>query len=194
MIALLGAGQSTAWDAFIQSYAGISAYSATITTFERDGARVQNSVLTYTFRKPASATVNVLVGKNAGVTIVWDGGNQVVAHRGHGLLALFKKSFALRDPAVMSIRGDSVDEISFSAFITHLEGTPGIVSEEPGPSILGIATVAVTLIPTSPSADAGLTREVIDLSVPTHLPLRLYGYVGDTMFREIDFSNVQVKG
>jgi hypothetical protein len=63
--------------------------------------------------------------------------------------------------------------LSFAAFIAHSQGTPGIVSQEPGPTILDIPTEAVTLIPTSPATDTGSTREIIDLSVPTNLPLRV---------------------
>jgi outer membrane lipoprotein-sorting protein len=40
-----------AWAAFEQTWAGITAYSATVTVFEREGTQVQSSVLDYTFRK-----------------------------------------------------------------------------------------------------------------------------------------------
>lgn len=183
---------STAWAAFERTWTGVRAYTATVAIVERDGSQVQSSVLDYTFSKPATATVHFLAGKNAGVTVVWNGGNTVVAHRGSGLAALFKKTFALHDPQVTSIRGSSIDQLSFAAFITHAHDTPGIVSEEPGPTILDIPTHAVTLVPTSSASDTGLTREIIDLSVPTALPIRVLAYQGDTLVREIDFSNVKL--
>lgn len=183
----------TVWGAFEQSWAKITAYSATVAIFERQGTQVQSSVLDYTFRKPSSATVHFVAGQNIGVTVVWSGGNTVVAHRGSGLLALFKKTFALHDPQVTTIRGSSIDQLSFAAFIAHSQGTPGIVSEEAGPLILGIATEAVTLGPTTSVTDTGLTREIIDLSVPTNLPIRVLGYEQDTLVREIDFSNVKLE-
>jgi outer membrane lipoprotein-sorting protein len=181
------------WVAFEQTWAGVTAYSATVAIFERDDAQVQSSVLDYTFRKPANATVHFVAGKNAGVTVAWDGGATVVAHRGSGLMALIKKTFALHDPLVTTIRGSSIDQLSFAAFIAHSQGTPGIVSQEPGPTILDIPTEAVTLVPTTSATDTGLTREVIDLSVPTNLPIRVLGYENDTLVREIDFSNVQLQ-
>jgi len=91
---------------------------------------------------------------------------------------------------VTTIRGASIDQLSFAAILAHSHGTPGMMSQQVGPAILGIPTEAVTLVPASSVADSGLTREVIDLSVTTGLPLRILGYQGDTLVRQIDFSNV----
>jgi outer membrane lipoprotein-sorting protein len=182
-----------AWTAFEKMWEEVTSYSATIAIFERDGTQVQSSVLDYTFGKPASATVHFVAGKNIGVTVVWNGGGTVVAHRGSGFAALFKKTFPLHDPQVTTIRGSSIDELSFAAFIAHSQGTPGIVSESAGPTILDIPTEAVTLVPTSSSTDTGLTREIIDLSLSTNLPIRVLAYEGDTLVREIDFSNLKLQ-
>ena len=182
-----------AWSAFEGVWAKVAAYSATVAIFERDGAQVQSSVLDYTFRKPASATVHFVAGKNSGVTVVWSGGATVVGHRGNGLLALIKKTFPLHDPQVTSIRGSSIDELSFAAFFAHAQSTPGVVSEESGPTILDIPTQTVTLIPTNSGTNAGVTRETIDISDLTHLPIRVLGYQQDTLVRQIDFANVKLQ-
>jgi outer membrane lipoprotein-sorting protein len=183
----------SSWTAFERTWANVSSYSATVAVFEREGAQVQNSVLDYTFRKPASATVHFIAGKNAGVTVVWNGGNTVVAHRGSGILALFKKTFTLHDPEVTTIRGSSIDQLSFPAMLAHLQATPGSVSQAPGAPILGIPTETVTLVPSSPLADTGLTSESIEFAVPTGLPLRVLGYEGATLVRQIDFSNIKLQ-
>jgi hypothetical protein len=125
--------------------------------------------------------------------VVWGGGNTVVAHRGSGFTALFKKSFALHDPKVTTIRGSSIDELSFAALIAHAQDTPGVISQEAGPTILDIPTEAVTLVPTTSATNGGLTREVVDISTLTNLPLRVLGYQGETLMRQIDFSNVKLQ-
>ena len=181
-----------AWSEFEKTWANVTSYSATVAIFEREDSQVQSSVLDYTFSKPANATVHFLAGRNVGVTVVWNGGSTVVAHPGSGFEALFKKTFPLHDPQVTTIRGSSIDELSFAAFIVHSQGTPGVVSESAGPTILDIPTEAVTLVPTTSATDTGLTREIIDLSVPTNLPIRVLAYEGDTLVREIDFSNVVI--
>jgi len=182
-----------AWAAFEQVWDNVTAYSATVAVFEREGTQVQSSVLDYTFRKPSSATVHFVAGPNSGVTVVWSGGDTVVAHRGTGFVALFKKTFALHDAQVTTIRGSSIDQLSFAAIIAHSQGTPGVVSQEAGPAILDIPTQEVTLIPTSAATNAGLTREIVDISVPSNLPLRVLGYQGDTLVRQIDFSNIKLQ-
>jgi hypothetical protein len=180
-----------AWVAFEHAWTNITAYTATVTMFERKDTQAQNSVFDYTFHKPASATVHYNQGENAGVTIVWSGGDTLVAHRGSGLSALFTKKFDLHDPAVMTIRGSSVDQLSFAAILAHGQDTAGATSQAVGPVIDGVRTEAVTLVPYPPVTNSGLTREVIDISTSTNLPARVLGYDGDTLVRQIDFSNVK---
>jgi hypothetical protein len=116
-----------AWAAFKDIWKNVASYSATVIVFEREGTEVQSSVLDYTFRKPSSATVHFSEGPHAGVTVVWDGGNTVVAHRGNGLIALFKKTFSLHDPHMTTIRQSSIDQLGFAAILAHAHGTPGSV-------------------------------------------------------------------
>jgi hypothetical protein len=181
-----------AWVAFALAWVGITGYSARVTASEQVGSKTQQEVFDYTFLKPSNATMHVLTGTNAGVTVVWSGGTTVVAHRGSGLSAMFKKTFPLHDPQVTTIRGSSLDQLSFGAILTHGADTAGVVAEGSGPTIDGVPTDEVTLVPTNAVIDTGLTLEVVDLSKVTHLPVRLSGYEGQTLVRTIDFSNVDV--
>jgi outer membrane lipoprotein-sorting protein len=144
------------WAVFKDVWKNVTSYSATVIVFERMGTEVQSSVLDYTFRKPSSATEHFTEGANAGVTVVWNGGNTVVAHRGTGLIALFKKTFSLHDPRVTTIRQSSIDQRSFAAILANAQSTPGIVSQDVGRSILDIPTEAVTLVPSSSLAGTGI--------------------------------------
>ena len=182
-----------AWSAFKQTWEGVSAYSATVAVYEREGTQVQSWVLDYTFRKPSSATVHFTTGANAGATGVWSGGDTVVARRGSGLMALFRRTFSLHDPAVTTIRGSSIEQLSFASLLAHSQATPGTLSQEAGPAIVDIPTASVTLVPSSSSIDAGLTREIVDISAPTNLPLRVLAYEGDTLVRQVDFSNIKLQ-
>src|SRR5208337_2091978 len=66
-----------AWAKFKDVWKNVTSYSATVVVFEREGTEVRSSILDYTFRKPSSATVHFSAGPNAGVTVVWNGGNTV---------------------------------------------------------------------------------------------------------------------
>jgi outer membrane lipoprotein-sorting protein len=182
-----------AWVAFERAWAGISAYSATVTVFDQKGTQVQNIVVDYSFRKPSSATVHVVKGPDAGGTLIWSGGNTVIAHRGSGLLALFTKTYSLHDPVVTTLRGSSIDQLSFAAIISHGKDTAGTASEAPGPVIDGVPTEAVTLVPASSTTDAGLTLEIIDISSTTNMPIRILGYDGPNLVRQVQFSNVKLQ-
>jgi hypothetical protein len=188
-------GPAAQIDAFARAWASVTAYSAVVTVFEQRDTQVQNVVFNYSFRKPASATVHIAAGPNAGATLTWDGGADVVARRGSGIFAaLFKKTMSLHDPQVTTIRGSSIDQLSFGAILAHGQQTPGTLSQGPGDVINGVATDAVTLIHADPAADAGLTREVIELSTATHFPMRILGYDGPMLVRKIEFSNVELAG
>jgi hypothetical protein len=52
----------------------------------------------------------------------------------------------------------------------------------------------VSLISTAPAANAGLTREVVEVSTIMHLPMRVLGFDGETLVRKIEFSNVALAG
>ena len=182
-----------AWVAFTSAWAGIKGYTARDTVYERKGAVVQDVVFDYSFHKPSTATMSVIRGPNAGVTLVWSGGSTVVAHKGSGLSAVFKRKFPLHDPQVTTIRGSSIDELSFSAILAHGLQTAGPISQSGGPTISGAGTDAVTLIPAKSANDNGLTREVVQISRTTHLPVIVLGYAGQTLVRTVDFSNVQLE-
>lgn len=187
------AGGPPAWVAFKQTWSTIASYTATVAVFEREGTQVQSTVLDYSFTKPSTATVHFTEGVNAGVTVVWNGGATVVAHRGSGFMGLFTKTFPLHDPQVTTIRGSSIDQLSFAAIIAHPQSMAGTVSQEPGPMVLGIPTEAITLVLAPSAADTGLTRETVDIAVPTNLPVRIIGYQGTTLVRQIVFSNIKLQ-
>jgi hypothetical protein len=181
-----------ALEAFEHAWDGVTAYSAKVSVFAANGTAAQNIVFNYTFRKPASFTVHVVEGPNAGVTLTWDGGPTVQATRGGGLFAaLFKRTIPLHDPLVTTIRGSSLDQLSYGSILAHAQQIPGTLTQSPGEPIAGAATEAVSLVPNDPSSDEGLSREVIEISPATQLPIRVEGYVGATLVRKIDFSEVQ---
>ncbi|HTW85409.1 MAG TPA: hypothetical protein VMD91_15175 [Candidatus Sulfotelmatobacter sp.] len=178
---------------FATAWATVTSYTATVSIFERAGTQTQNVVLEYTFHRPSNVSVHVDAGPNAGVTMVWDGGTTVVAHRGSGLAALFKKTFPLHDPLATTIRGSSVDQLSFGAILAHAQDETGRLTQAPQADIDGVGVAAVTLTSADPAADAGLTREIVELSSTTRLPVQVLGYDGTMLVRKIDFSNVVVE-
>jgi len=179
-----------AWSAFAGAWAGIVAYSATVTAFERADARAETLVVDYRFRKPSNVTARIVSGPNPGAVLVWDGGPTMSAHLGSGLMYVLQKKLSLHDPSAISPRGSSIDQLSFAYVLNHGQSTPGTVAQRPGEVIDGVATQAVEIVPLVPADDGGLTREVVELSPTTHLPVRILGYEGSTLVRKIDFANI----
>jgi outer membrane lipoprotein-sorting protein len=178
--------------AFANAWASINGYSARVAIFDQKGTQSQNLLFNYTFQKPSNVTVDIITGPNAGVNLAWDGGSSVVAHHGSGLAAMFKKTVSLHDPLVTTLQGSSIDQLSFGAILAHGQQAAGTLSETPGETIDGVATNAVTLTVADPATDTGLTREVLELSTLTNLPMRVLGYEGSALVRKVDFSNVAI--
>ena len=183
---------SPAWTQFTRTWADMSGYSATVTMFEQKGTKTENLVLDYSYHKPSSATMRIVAGKNAGVTLVWNGGSTMQAHRGSGIMAAFKKTMSIDDPLATTVRGSTIDKLSFDAILAHAQETPGSVAQLPGAAIDGLATDEVRLVPTDAVAD-GLTLEIVDVAKSTHLPVRILGYNGPVLVRSLVFSNVKVQ-
>jgi hypothetical protein len=163
-----------------------------VAIFEQKGERSQKRLLNYAFRMPSDVTVQIVEGQDAGSTLLWNGGTDVVARRGSGVVGMFKKTLSLHDAQATTIRGSSIDELSFGKILAHTQHTPGKLSEARGPAVDG-PTDSVTLIPDDPALDGGYTREVMDLSKSTHFPVRILGYQGDILVRKIDFSSVALE-
>jgi outer membrane lipoprotein-sorting protein len=180
---------SPALSALSGALGSVTAYSATITVFEQSGIKVQNMIFKYTYRRPSTVTTDVVGGPNNGVSMLWTGGTTVSAHKG-GVAGVVKKTFSLHDPTVTTIRGSSIDQLSFPAILAHAEQTPGKLSQAPGMVVNDDATDAVSLIPAS--TNAGYTREVVEISRATHLPSRVLGYEGTKVVRRIDFVDVKI--
>ena len=181
-------------DAFAHALSGITKYSATITIFDQKGSQTQNTVFDYTFSKPSNVTVHVVAGTSKGVTLDWDGGPTIVAHRGSGLIALFSKTLSLHDPQVTTLQGHSIDQLSFGAILSHAQQEVTRLSLSPDGTIDGVAANALTLTPPASSSDVGLTREVVEMSAATHLPMRVLGYDGPTLVSSVGFSNIKLIG
>jgi hypothetical protein len=105
---------------------------------------------------------------------------------------MFKKTISLHDPLVTTLQGSSIDQLSFGAILAHGQQAAGTLSATPGETIDGVATNAVTLTVADPATNAGLTREVVELSTLTNLPIRVLGYEGSALVRKVDFSNVKI--
>lgn len=181
-------------DAFAGALSGVSGYGATVTIYDQKDTQTQNVVFDYTFSKPSNVTVHVTGGPNTGVTLDWNGGSTVVAHKGSGLAAMFSKTLSLHDPLVTTLRGDSIDQLSFNAILAHVQQQTGTLSVAAAEPIDGVPVKAVTLVPSTAASNDGLTREVLVLSAVTHLPMRLLGYEGSTLVRKIELSNVKLRG
>jgi hypothetical protein len=87
----------------------------------------------------------------------------------------------------------SIDQLSFGAILAHAQHEPGKLEAAPPDDVDGVKADVITLSPADPAHDGGLTREVVELSPTTHLPLRVLGYEGTELVRKVEFSKVTLE-
>jgi hypothetical protein len=158
--------------------------------YERNGTSIEHLVIFYSLRKPSTVVARIVAGTKPGATLYWDGGDTITGRRSSGFAALFKKKFSLHDPAVSTIRGSSIDELSFGAMLEHLNHVPGLLQVTPDGN--DGTNEALTIVPADPVADAGLTREVYVIARDTHMPIRVLGYTGATLVRDIEITDIVI--
>ncbi len=191
-VSALEAKSTPALNAFAAAWDKITDYTETIVTHEvtNDGKSTQDRTYGYKFLKPTYAVIDIEDGPGKGGGAAWHGGDRVKGHQG-GLLSGIKLMVAITDPRATSLRGDTLDVASFAYELTHFESTPGTLAEGPGPSLGGDATTEVTLNASPPESN-GVTKETLDISNATHLPVKRTQYVGSSVVKTEVFSNVKL--
>jgi outer membrane lipoprotein-sorting protein len=179
-----------AWDAFVKADQGIKDYTETLTTHEVLGNRTEDRVYHFSYAKPSYARSEIISGPGAGGAAVWHGGDKVKGHQG-GFLAGIKLVISENDPRATDLRGKTIEAAFFPWMIAGFEKS-GKLSEAPGPTIDGVETDAVTLIPDDPAKERNLTKETILLSRTTHLPVQHLGYEGDKLVEQETFSEEKI--
>jgi outer membrane lipoprotein-sorting protein len=191
--AMAGETKTTpALTAFAGAWSGITNYTATIVTHEttNDGKSSQDRTYSYKFLKPTNAVIEIVDGPGKGGGAAWHGGDRVKGHQG-GMLSGIKLMVPITDGRATSLRGDTLDVASFGYELNHFQSIPGALSEAAGPQVGSDSTIQVTLAPSSAEAN-GVTKETLDISNASHLPVRRTSYVGGTIVKVETFSNVKI--
>jgi hypothetical protein len=187
-LALLAIGpvRATSEDGFDRleaTWAHLHDYSVTIEAHEVLGTESDDHELRYMFRKPDHARLDVLAGTKSGSTIVWNGGDTVIAYRRN--LSLFKMHGNVRQKDLTSLRGNSILSPNMGDIIACFEQHRDAIHEHDGPVVDGEATDEVALTyadiscPDDSPSDRGVTLDVIDVSKKTGLALLRRRYEGD---------------
>jgi outer membrane lipoprotein-sorting protein len=101
-----GAVAETALERLAGAWSSIHDYGVTIDAHEVLGRSSQDRVLRYVFRKPAQARLDLMAGRRSVATILWRGGDSVVAYRPG--LSFLKVHGSPEDRRLTSLRGNGV--------------------------------------------------------------------------------------
>jgi outer membrane lipoprotein-sorting protein len=163
-----GALAETALKRSAGAWSSIHDYAVTIDAHEVLGRSSQDRVLRYVFRKPAQARLDLMAGRRRVATILWSGGDSVVAYRSG--LSFLRVHGSPDDRRFTSLRGNGVRTAVLGDIVACFEQHQSSIRERGGPAVNGEPTDEIVLERAGFScagdspADRGITRDVIDVS------------------------------
>ncbi len=183
-VVLLGAAPLPAATAFMDAYAKVDGYQATVTTHEIEGKDSQDRTYRYTYLKPHFARADVLSGPGKGGGAVWRGGDTLKGHMG-GFLSGIKQTINIHDGRAVSLRGDTIEHGSLDSIVADLKSPD---QSESTSTINGTPVDVITIAYPTPVND--VTKEQIFFSKTTHLPVRRIQYGGTTILKQEDITSL----
>lgn len=186
-----GANAASPLADFADAWAKVNDYTCNVKVHETDGAKTEDRLYAYAFKKPHMARIDILAGPGKGSGAVWLGGDKVKGHQG-GFLSGIHLTVDITDKRATSLRGDTIDTGSFGAILDSFKTTKGELSQGPGPSINGTPTEAISLKVTAPAANNNVSRDQLFIAKATHLPIRRVRYEGDKIVKDETFFNIKL--
>jgi len=171
-------------------------YAVTIDAHEVDGARSDDRTMRFWFLSPSHAKLEVLQGPSAGTRLIWSGGDNV--HVRGGVFSVIPLWLDLRDPRITSLRGNTILRAEFGPTVECFVAHRDAVTESPGPSSDGRATVLVTLslpggigCPADSEKDRAVTKDVLTVERDDAVVLERKRYAGSTLVERWKLSDVK---
>jgi outer membrane lipoprotein-sorting protein len=186
----LAANTAPAITAFNQAFAAINDYTCVLHVHEAKGTQTQDRVYQYSFMKPHYARTLILDGDGKGSGAVWAGGDQVSGHQG-GILSGFHRKVDVNDARAVSLRGVTIPEGLLQRIVENYATIPGKLTQTEGGKIGGVQTDRLDLRPSDPSANSGVTEQILYLSKETHWPLRQIMYEGSQIVLDETVSDLK---
>jgi outer membrane lipoprotein-sorting protein len=166
--------------AFDQAFAATNDYHCIIHVHEVKGDQSQNRVYEYWFMKPHFIKTLIQSGDGKGSGGVWNGGDQVSGHQG-GLFSGIHLKISLTDPRAVSLRGITMPEGLLQNVVHMYVKTPGTLTQANGGKIDGVPTDRIDLKVANPSANSGISEQILYFSQASHWPVRQVLYSGNTI-------------
>ncbi len=178
------AGAGSPFDRLVDDWQSIHDYSVTIDAHEVLGDQTDQHELHYSFVKPDHARLDVISGSKSGSTIVWNGGDSVVAYRRS--MSFLKMHGSPTQKDLTSLRGNGVLSPNMGDLVACFGEHRESLEVRDGPLVDGDPTDEIALpykdvaCPDDPPADRGaVTLDVLDVSRKTGMIVQRTRFAGD---------------
>ncbi len=190
------AASQSATDRLAAAWARVHDYSVSIDAHEVLGSRTEDRQLRYAFEKPSQARLDLMSGDRRVASLVWSGGDQLVAY--HPGLAFIRLRGNVHDRRFTSLRGNGVLTPNLGDIVACLEQRKQAIQEHPGPIIGGAQTQEIRLsyatgdrCPDDPAVDGAITRDVFDVALSGVVVMRKR-YEGEKLVESWDLHDYRI--
>jgi hypothetical protein len=194
--ALGGIARADTFDRLESFWANLHDYSVTIEEHEVMGTETSEHEIRYAFRKPDHARLDVVTGTKSGSTIVWNGGDRVIAYRRN--MSFFKIHGGVKDRDLTSLRGNSVLSPNMGDLLACFGEHRAAIRENDGPVVEGESTDEIALpykdvqCPDDSVSDRAITLDVLDVSKRSGLILERRRYEGDVLVEQWELKDYKI--
>jgi len=162
------------------------AYSYAVGATEFSGSRVESTTFEIAYdARTQTERIHVTAGPGAGSNITWNGGDRV-AVRPPGIVHMLTVSLDVRNPKIMSMRGNDIRTGVLTrvigCFRTHADHLTTERVEAGGQSLAALTMTDPAGIHCGPEdGDAAVTRDRVLISPASGLPVMRERYAGTTL-------------
>jgi outer membrane lipoprotein-sorting protein len=189
-VGVRAANEVTAIAAFDKAFAAANDYTCVLHVHEAKGTQTQDRVYQYDFMKPHYVKTLILSGDGKGSGGVWTGGDQVSGHQG-GFLSGIHLKVSINDPRATSLRGVTIPDGLLQRIVDTYGTIAGKLTQVDGGKINGVETDRLELKPSDPSANYGISDQILYLSKESHWPLRQILYSGSQIVLDENVSDLK---
>jgi len=197
LVTALPLGAASGFDLMQQRWETLAGYSVTIESHEVMGDQSDDHEFHYSFHKPTHAQLDIVRGTRSGGTILWEGGDGVVAYKRP--FTILREHANAWDVNLTSLRGNGILSSNMGDLIDCLGAHRGALREKPGPVLDGVATDEISLAyagftcPDDSTTDRGaVTLDVVDVASATGLVLLRTRYQGSAVVERWELKDYKI--
>jgi hypothetical protein len=195
------AASASAFEALLGRWHSVHAYDFNVDAVEHESGETKSASMhvSVDVDKRFERLV-ITAGAHRGSIVTWTGGDAETVKL-PGILSVVSLQEPLRDPKVVSLRGNDIRTADLGAILDCYSGHRDSMVEAPGPDVNGTPTTSVSIVDKNgivcdgndPDQGKVVTKDELLISNGTGWPRRRMRFEGTTLVEQWDIQDITVR-